>query len=226
MRLDVTDLVCRRSGRLVLDGVGLSIGQGEVLALRGPNGSGKSTLLRVLAGLLPAESGGVVLDGTDLRTDPDRFLARIAYAGHLDAIKPQMTVRENLTFWARLFGAGAADAALEAFDLGAIAERPAHACSAGQKRRLGLARLALVRDRPLWLLDEPTVSLDAGASALLFDAVRAHCAQGGAAIIATHIHLDLPLASALVLEPVGKAGSGAGGQAGRAVDPFLEDLLE
>lgn len=221
MRLEVTDLSCSRSGRSVLDGVSLALGSGEVLALRGPNGSGKSTLLRVLAGLLPHSRGTALLEDADLGRDPDRFTARVAYSGHLDAIKPQLTVAENLGFWAALFGATEASQAIAAFDLGSIADRPAHACSAGQKRRLGLARLSLCRDRVLWLLDEPTVSLDTEASGLLFDAVRAHCAGGGAAIIATHVPLDLPVVNELRLAPVGVTPP----RASRTRDPFLEGLL-
>ena len=144
--------------------------------------------------------------GRDARADA------VAYAGHLDAIKPQLTVAENLRFWAGLFGGDAA-AALAAFDLGPIADRPAHLCSAGQKRRLGLARL-LVAPRRLWLLDEPTVALDADATARLLAAVRAHTAAGGLAVVATHVAAR-PRARprAHPRAPAGDAGS--------AADPFL-----
>ncbi|MCB1352254.1 MAG: heme ABC exporter ATP-binding protein CcmA [Rhodobacteraceae bacterium] len=220
MRLDVSDLACQRSGRPVLEGVSFTLEGGEALGLRGPNGSGKSTLLRVLAGLLPRSRGAVTLDGIPLGRDHDAYAERIAYAGHLDAIKPQLTVAENLAFWGALFGSPDIAPALAAFDLGAIAARPAHACSAGQKRRLGLARLALAPNRPLWLLDEPTVSLDGPACALLFSAIRAHCARGGAAIIATHVPLDVGSARDLTLAPVVAASPGIAGYH----DPFLEGL--
>ena len=209
MGLTVTDLSCSRGGRLILERLSLALAPGETLVLRGPNGAGKSTLLRVLAGLLPA-SGRVELDGRPLRGDAGA--EALAYAGHLDAIKAQLTVAENLAFWAGLFGGDPAPA-LAAFDLGPIADRPAHLCSAGQKRRLGLARL-LVAPRRLWLLDEPTVSLDAEAVARLLAVLRAHAAGGGLAVIATHAPLDLDPARELVLGPV------AAGPA-READPFL-----
>ncbi len=221
MRLEVTDLACQRSGRPVFDGVSFSVGSGQVLALRGPNGAGKSSLLRVLAGLLPASAGKVALEGVELGQDAERFTGRIAYAGHADAIKPQLSVAENLAFWAALFGARDASDAIAAFDLADIAHRPAHACSAGQKRRLGLARLALSRGRPLWLLDEPTVSLDPAASARLFSVIRNHCATGGAAIIATHIPLDLPNMTELALAPSLPVAP----ERAAARDPFLEGLM-
>jgi heme exporter protein A len=186
--------------------------------LRGPNGVGKSTLLRVLAGLLPADSGRIALDGVALADDREGWSERLAYAGHLDAIKPQLTVAENLAFWAALFGTGGAaiGRALEAFGLGAIADRPAQVCSAGQKRRLGLARL-LVAERRLWLLDEPTVSLDREATARFAALVGSHCAGGGLALIATHVDLGLAEARTLTLEPPRAAA--------RSGDPFLAGAM-
>lgn len=216
MGLTVTDIACSRSGRPVLRDLSFSATDGEVLVLRGPNGAGKSTLLRGLCGLLPFDSGAVSVDGIVLGRQTDSYVERIAHAGHLDAIKPQLTVAENLAFWTALFGGTAADAAKAraAFDLDTIADRPAQACSAGQKRRLGLARL-LVAPRRLWLLDEPTVSLDAAATARLVDAVRAHAKAGGIAVIATHIALDLAGTRTLLLEPVTDL------VAHREFDPFL-----
>ena len=181
MGLSVTDLSCTRGGRLVLDRLSFALEDGETLLVRGPNGAGKSTLLRALAGLLPA-TGRIVLDGRPI--DRDALSEAVAYAGHLDAVKPQLTVAENLAHWAALFGGDPAPA-LAALGLAPLADRPAHLCSAGQKRRLGLARL-LVAPRRLWLLDEPTVSLDAEAAERLLAAVRAHAAGGGLTIVATH----------------------------------------
>ncbi len=160
-------------------------GRGEALILRGPNGSGKTTLLRTLAGLQPALAG-------EISSDPDS----IAYAGHADGIKATLTVAENLHFWAAVYGtarhrprAGGLRPRIAARD------RPgAGASSAGQKRRLGLARL-LVTGRPIWVLDEPTVSLDVHAVGLFAAAVRAHLDGGGAALIATHIDLGSGRAS-------------------------------
>jgi heme exporter protein A len=210
MGLTVTDLSCTRGGRLVLHGVSFTLAPGETLILRGPNGAGKSTLLRALAGLLPA-AGRVEVDGRtagrDARTEA------VAYAGHLDAIKPQLTVAENLAFWAGLLGGDVAPA-LAAFGLGPLADRPAHLCSAGQKRRLGLARL-LVVPRRLWLLDEPTVALDSEAVAGLLAAVRAHAAGGGLTIIATHVPLDLAPVQTLTLAPETTSEARIG------ADPFL-----
>ena len=210
MGLLVTDLSSTRGGRLVLHGLGFEIDDGETLVLRGPNGAGKSTLLRALAGLAPAR-GRITLDGRE--TGAEALSEHVAYAGHLDAIKPQLTVAENLGFWAGLLG-GDAGTALEGFDLAPIADRPAHLCSAGQKRRLGLARL-LLAPRRLWLLDEPTVALDADAVARLLDAVRAHATRGGLAVIATHGPLDLVPSRELILSPESAA------RARGTLDPFL-----
>ncbi len=179
MTLSVSDLSITRGGVPVLQGVRFALAPGQALVLRGPNGIGKTTLLRTIAGLQPPSAGQI--DGAE---------DRIAYAGHSDGIKPTLTVRENLTFWASVFGAGGIGDALRAFDLDDLAERHAGNLSAGQKRRLGLSRL-LVTGRPVWVLDEPTVSLDVAAVAMFADAVRGHLRQGGSALIATHIDLGL-----------------------------------
>lgn len=179
-RLTVTDLACARGGVPVLTGVSFALGPGEALILRGPNGSGKTTLLRTIAGLQPPLEGRIEAEAESL-----------AYAAHADGLKPTLTVAENLAFWAAVYGGRAGPAAaMAAFDIAGLANRRAHDLSAGQKRRLSLARL-LVTGRAVWLLDEPTVSLDAAAVALFAAAVRAHLAGGGAAVIATHIGLGL-----------------------------------
>ena len=179
MDLVVTNLAVARGGVAVLAGVNLRLAASEVLVLRGPNGVGKTTLLRCIAGLQPAVAGSVQgpTDG-------------VAYAGHADGIKAVLTVQENLEFWARVYGQTGIDAALTALDLAALADRRAADLSAGQKRRLGLARL-LVTGRAVWLLDEPTVSLDAASVQLFGQVLKAHQAAGGAALIATHIDLGL-----------------------------------
>lgn len=189
MSLKVLNLGCQRGGQIIFNDLSFEIEAGEAVILRGPNGAGKSTLLRVIAGLIPAQSGEISLYNTP-HSQLDDFQNQITYAGHLDAIKPQLTVAENLQFWAQLFNADTVANTMRDFRLDEIADRPAHACSAGQKRRLGLARIA-VTSRPLWLLDEPTVSLDKATTARFAATIDAHCAAGGMAFIATHIELGL-----------------------------------
>ncbi len=179
MMLTVTDLSVTRGGLRVLEGLSFQTQAGEALVLRGPNGIGKTTLLRTLAGLQPALSGTI-----DAPEDS------IAYAAHSDGLKSTLTVAENLEFWADIFGTSDIDHALAAFDLTDLRERVAGSLSAGQKRRLGLSRL-LVTGRKIWILDEPTVSLDTASVAQFADIIRIHLAQGGMALIATHIDLGL-----------------------------------
>ena len=180
-------LAAFRTERLVLREVGFAVAAGGALLLLGPNGSGKSTLLRLLAGLKRPDAGTIAWDGEDIATDPGAHAARIAYVGHLDAVKPGLTASENLAFAARL-GCGDADAALAALNLAPFASLPARMLSAGQRRRLALARLALTR-APLWLLDEPTIGLDAGAIGRFCAMLAAHRAGGGIIVAATHVAL-------------------------------------
>lgn len=189
MVISVRNLAVARGGVTVLQGLGFALTPGQALILRGPNGSGKTTLLRTLAGLQPPEAGEIALA-------PES----VAYAAHADGLKSTLTVAENLSFWASIYGGPTIDAAIRAMDLAALVRRRAGELSAGQKRRLGLARL-LVTGRPLWLLDEPTVSLDVASVALLTGVLRQHLASGGAAIIATHVDLGLPEARVLDLDP-------------------------
>ncbi|WP_424941947.1 heme ABC exporter ATP-binding protein CcmA [Aliiroseovarius crassostreae] len=182
-RLAAENLTVTRGGVPILQGVSFALNPGEVLILRGPNGSGKTTLLRTLAGLQPPLVG-------EVQAEPET----ITYGAHADGLKATLTVEENLRFWASVHGQEDISAAVEGFNLAGLVERPSANLSAGQKRRLGLARL-LVTGRPIWLLDEPTVSLDVPSVGLFADAVRAHQARGGAALIATHIDLGLEAAS-------------------------------
>ncbi|NDV99442.1 heme ABC exporter ATP-binding protein CcmA [Salipiger sp. PrR002] len=189
MDLSVRDLAVARGGVPVLEGLSFTLAPGRALVLRGPNGSGKTTLLRSIAGLQPAFSGTIEGAGE-----------RIAYAAHSDGLKSMLTVAENLRFWAQVFAQSDIDPALDAFDLRGLEDRPAGTLSAGQKRRLGLARL-MVTGRPVWVLDEPTVSLDAASVARFADAVRGHLAGGGSALMATHIDLGLNEAEILDVTP-------------------------
>ncbi len=180
MTLTVEGLAVARGGLTVLDGLSFSVDPGQALILRGPNGAGKTSLLRVLAGLAPPLAGQVFLP-------PESA----AFASHSDGIKAALTVRENLRFWADLYERPLADAVLDEFDLRTLADRPAATLSAGQSRRLGLARLAVI-GRPVLLLDEPTVSLDAASVARFASWLRErHLGEGGLAVIATHVPLGL-----------------------------------
>ncbi|MCH8924595.1 MAG: heme ABC exporter ATP-binding protein CcmA, partial [Proteobacteria bacterium] len=181
------DLLCVRGERRVFEGLSFALAAGGLLVLTGPNGSGKSSLLRIMAGLLRPAAGALLWDGAPVRDDPDAHAARLQYLGHLDAVKPVLSAAENLMFWAALHGGGAAEVtrALDGFDLGALAEVPGGMLSAGQKRRVALARL-LAAPAEVWLLDEPTVGLDAVSLARLTGAIAAHRARGGRVVVATH----------------------------------------
>jgi heme exporter protein A len=183
LRLLVQGLGCTRGFRRVFSNVSFELQAGHALALTGPNGSGKSTLLRLIAGLLRPEGGEIRLEGSSRDAGIDE---QAHYLGHLDAFKPALTVAENLGFWSRYLGAAAAPAtALGAVGLDALGRLPAAYLSAGQRRRLSLARLIAV-PRPLWLLDEPTSALDAAGQEKLAALMRDHLAGGGLIVAATH----------------------------------------
>jgi heme exporter protein A len=193
MHLTGKDLACERGGRLVFSGVDFRLSGGESLVVAGRNGAGKSSLLRVLAGLLRKSAGQLDLKGG---ADEATLGEQAHYLGHLDAVKPSLSVGENLRFWASYFGAPRTvplEPALAAVDLGPLADLPAAYLSAGQKRRLSIARLVAVR-RPVWLLDEPTSALDATSQGLLTTLMRDHLAGGGMIVAAAHgpIGLDRP----------------------------------
>jgi heme exporter protein A len=197
MRLTGVELACHRGGRDVFSGVSFAVGAGEALTITGRNGAGKSSLLRLVAGFLRPTAGSLHLDGGD----PELSIAEQAhYLGHQDAVKPSLSVGENLQFWAAFFGAGSIKVpqALEVMGLGGISALPAAYLSAGQRRRLSIARLIAVK-RPLWLLDDPTSTLDAAAQDRLADVMRSHLADGGLILAATHAALGLAGAQELRL---------------------------
>lgn len=198
-----TDLTCLRGDRLVFTGLDFRIAPGEALLLLGPNGSGKSSLLRMMAGFLRPWRGALAWDDLSVADEPDGHRRRVHYVGHLDAVKPVLTAAENLAFWAALGGAAdpAAHAlsALERLGVPHIAGVPGRYLSAGQKRRLNLARI-LAAPAPLWLLDEPTVALDRAAVALLEGVIAEHRAGGGMVVLSTHADVVLPGAATLHLD--------------------------
>jgi heme exporter protein A len=188
--LELRDIAAFRGERLVFEGISFRLDAGEALVLTGANGSGKTTLLRLLAGFVPPAAGNVLWQGAEALGDLPALGRRTSFLGHQDAVKAGLTVAENLSL-----GAGGTDgqgAALEAMALADLADLPARFLSAGQKRRLAIARLVLQR-RSLWLLDEPTTALDAASVAALGVVVAQHRAAGGIVVAATH--LDLPLVS-------------------------------
>src|SRR5438552_6215236 len=181
MQLIAIDLSCDRGGRSVFSNVSFTIGQGQLLEITGPNGAGKSTLLRLVAGLSEPERGEIKCDGgvADLTAGQQAH-----YVAHQDAIKPALSVAEDLRFWGDFLGRGDVGRALESFGLGPLADYPAALLSAGQKRRLALSRLSLVF-RVIWLLDEPTVGLDAAARMRLVGAMRGRLSEGGLILATT-----------------------------------------
>lgn len=192
MRLSASGLTCLRGGREVFANLEFEVSSGEALTLTGRNGAGKSSLLRMIAGLLAVAKGRIALDGGDTELSTAE---QCHYLGHRDALKPALTVRENLDFWRDYLGGGGktdpddekpgrADA-LAAVGLNAVAGLPAAYLSAGQRRRLSIARLIAV-PRPIWLLDEPTSSLDAAAQTMLTTLMTDHMKAGGIVIAATH----------------------------------------
>jgi heme exporter protein A len=199
--LEARDLACLRGERVVFADLSFRLDSGGALLLVGANGAGKSTLLRLLAGLLRPEAGALLWNGADALADRAAHAARLRYLSHQDALKPTLTARENLVFFARLWG-GDVDAALDALGLAPLAALPARVLSSGQKRRLALARLALsdpAHPAPLWLLDEPTVGLDAASVERLGGLLARHRAAGGMVLAATHLPLPLPGAGELRL---------------------------
>ncbi len=199
--LEVRGLACERGGRTLFEALDFGLGAGDALILKGPNGSGKTSLLRLLAGLLPAAAGEVLWGGRPVRDDREAWNAAMRFLGHDNAVKPTLTVAQNLMFWLKLhppFQHTALTVGLESMALDHLGDLPAVMLSAGQRRRLALARLA-ASPGAIWLMDEPTVTLDTESIARLGAMVAAHRAAGGMVIVATHDSFTAPGAHELDL---------------------------
>ena len=209
MRLSAHEIAIERGGRLILSGVSFEARAGEPLLLVGPNGSGKSSLLRAVAGFLPLAAGTLTLQGGAAEAGVGE---QAHYLGHADALKGALTAGENLAFWAAALGGDSARtawlAALDRLGLAHVADFPVRALSAGQKRRVALARL-LVAPRPIWLLDEPTTALDVAAQSRFALIMRQHLADGGVILAATHAPIGLDGAVRLTLGDAPAAGVAA-----------------
>ncbi len=212
--LRFADIACVRGSRLLFQNFSCAVGAGSVLRLAGANGAGKTSLLRIAAGALPCAQGRVLWDDVDIsENETTAHNARFAFLPADDRdLKLLETARENLTFWAQLWqlpdAAGAVQTALDAMGLFALADTPVRILSAGQKRRLSLARMVM-KPSPLWLMDEPFNALDDAASGLLMQALAVHLDVGGIAVMATHHHPDIQGMQTAVLQPAAASGQGA-----------------
>jgi heme exporter protein A len=217
LRIFARALACRRSGRLIFSDLDFDLGPGDALLVTGRNGAGKSTLLAILAGRLRAAAGSVGLEGAGEATLPER----LHWIAHRDGLKAALSARENLAFAAAMLGQArlAPRVALERVGLPHVADMPVAYLSAGQRRRVALARL-LVAHRPIWLLDEPTSALDAASQEMLYDLMREHRAAGGIIIAATHLPLPLDDAQSLAIVPPapGQSAAGSADDSGEAWD--------
>lgn len=224
MTLSGRDLACIRGGRQVFSRINFSVAAGHALVLTGPNGAGKSSLLRMIAGLIRPAGGAITFDGGDTELSVGE---QAHYVGHVDPLKPALTVKENLSFWARFLNgkaaAGLADVierSLAATALADLGDLPAGYLSAGQRRRLSLARV-LAAPRPIWLLDEPTAALDDASQGRLRQLMLDHLGGGGIVVAATHGPLGLEAASELRLGAGGDRVVPAAGLASTAEEALL-----
>jgi heme exporter protein A len=189
--LTAEKLVCVRGDKRLFEGLSFRVTAGQALAVEGANGAGKTSLLRLIAGFLTPAAGRLVVKSADGESDDGEERGKlIGWLGHLDGLKPQLTVQEQLSFFAHLYGKAAESSLLEQVGLSRQADLPCRYLSAGQRRRLALARL-LASARPLWLLDEPFAALDRSGQALVAQLMARHCGEGGIIIAATHDPLGL-----------------------------------
>lgn len=189
--LTLHNISCQREGRLLCQGVGVSVGAGGILAIQGANGIGKTTLLRVMAGIMAPEKGEVLFNGVNIRECLEEYYALLQYVGHEPAIKMYLSVEENLLFWARLRNMEElVPAALHYFSLEAFRHWPCQRLSKGMQRKVALARL-MVSHTTLWFLDEPFVHLDEAAKTYLTELMRVRCEQGGIIVLTCHEKLLL-----------------------------------
>ncbi|MFV3073856.1 heme ABC exporter ATP-binding protein CcmA [Niveispirillum fermenti] len=211
--LAARSLTCLRGERVVFTALDFTLPAGGALVLVGPNGSGKSSLLRLLAGLSRPFAGALLWNGADIIQDPDAHRGRLRYAGHQDAVKPTLTALENLSVWAGLDGLPEPEdrsrQALRRMSMAHVADMPGRYLSAGQKKRVNLARLALAPAAlaPLWLLDEPATALDRDSIDRLAALIAAHRADGGMVVLSTHSELDVPDAIMLDMAAFGPAAA-------------------
>ncbi|HVZ91107.1 MAG TPA: heme ABC exporter ATP-binding protein CcmA [Rhizomicrobium sp.] len=183
LRVEIASLTAIRGGRVLFRDLSFAVEAGEALCVEGANGSGKTSLLRLIAGFLAPAAGAIRIGDVAEAEERGKL---VGWLGHQDAVKPQMTVRETLAFFAQLYRSdGEVGDAMEAVGLAPLADLPGQYLSAGQKKRLALARLSLC-DRPVWLIDEPLASLDASGKRIAAEMIAAHCGQGGIALVATH----------------------------------------
>jgi heme exporter protein A len=192
--LTAENLACARGDRVLFEGLSFRLTRGQALAVEGANGAGKTSLLRLIAGFLPPKAGHLLLISDQGESDDGEERGKqVGWLGHQDGLKPQLTVREQLSFFAALYrGQGDPDTALDEVGLGRQKDFPCRFLSAGQKRRLALARLML-SGRPLWLLDEPLAALDSEGEALMRRRMARHCEEGGLLIAATHTPLGFAM---------------------------------
>ena len=200
--LEVENLSYQRNGRDVFSDINFKVEPGTCLLLKGPNGSGKSTLLRVLAGLLPVQQGTLVINQNKTKDNYDFIASNIEFVGHLSAVKKQMTLWDNLQFWADVSGIGPLDTTKPKFNdplhISSFKNQLTDLCSEGQVRRLALSRLSISK-KNIWLVDEPTTSLDRSAIQSFERLIKEHCLQGGISVVATHDKLNIPKTKSLLI---------------------------